>query len=68
MKKSQRLPAKIGGATMIQCPQCGKTHRVKYHGKSGDNDTYDHICSSCGCVLITESGGDGYSVDLHDGQ
>jgi len=61
MSFNGRLPRISGVPTVIECPECKKTHQVTYHGKGIENDTYDHICS-CGNVLFTETNRDGYRV------
>ncbi|MDR1858045.1 MAG: hypothetical protein LBQ69_01095 [Treponema sp.] len=60
MGNEVRLPGTVGGQTIIVCPVCGKRYQITYHGKAGENDTYDHKCD-CGHVLFTETDGEGYS-------
>jgi RNase P subunit RPR2 len=57
-----KLPKIIGRSEIITCPKCGKKHRVTYHGKAIEHDTYTHTCS-CGEPLFTESDRDTYRVE-----
>jgi len=56
-----RLPTQVGRTSIITCKGCGKKHKVTYHNKALENDTYVHRCS-CGHELFAETGGHGYGV------